>query len=60
MLAGPFSIFLRMTGCGHCQALKMAKKRPTMPAASAVGYSWQMRAVSIAQATPPRKPLMFE
>jgi hypothetical protein len=36
------------------------KKRLTIAPATAFGYNWQIRATSMAQATPPRKPFTFE
>jgi len=42
------------TGCGHFHWENTRKNLWTSVAATAFGYSWQVRATSMAQETPPR------
>jgi len=51
---------LRRTGAGHSQDEKTRKNLCTIVEAEALGYSWQVRATSIAQDTPPKKPKTLE
>lgn len=50
MFSGCFS----STGCGHFQRENTKKNLCTSVAAVAFGYSWQVRATSIAHDTPPK------
>lgn len=47
------------TGRGHSQLSNNKKNLATSVDATALGYSWQVRATSIAQDTPPRKPSLL-
>ena len=46
-------------GVGHAHVLMILKNFETMTDPVAAGYSWQTLATSIAQATPPGKPIML-
>ena len=56
---GPFSGAFSCIGVGHAQVLMMLKNLDTMTEPVAAGYSWQTLATSMAQATPPGKPMIL-
>ncbi len=59
-LNGPSSMDFNNTGVGHDHLHMMTKNLLRTTALAACGYNWQTRATSIAQATPPGKPITFE
>lgn len=54
--SGPFSIALRRTDSGQFHLVYMLKNFSTITVLTAFGYNWQIRAVNVAQATPPGNP----